>query len=217
MLDFAPAPTKYIGSPYYSSRDGYSPEAIVLHIMEGTLAGCDSWFQDNPYGVSAHFGIDKMGKVHQYIYLSNAAHANGSIENWNLKLIKDNGYQNPNDWTISIEHEGKTGEMPTKEMYNASVNLSAWLWKEVIVPAGASGLGIDRDHFLRHSDISPTSRALCPGWSEAVLAQYIADVRTLVNGPTKPVYPVVKTYEDGFKEGRIKGIQEVRAALDKLS
>ena len=162
MQDFAPG-AKYVGSPYYSSRDGYSPEAIVLHIMDGTLVGCDTWFNDNPYDVSAHFGINKAGEIHQYVYLSNAAHANGGIENWDLKLIKENGYANPNVWTISIEHEGWAGDEPTPEQYSASVKLSAWLWKEVIVPDGASGLAIDRDHFLRHKDISPKIRPNCPG------------------------------------------------------
>jgi N-acetylmuramoyl-L-alanine amidase len=214
-VDFAPG-ANYVGSPYFSSRGDYSPEAIVLHIMDGTLLGCDSWFNNNPYGVSAHFGINKLGEIHQYVYLSNAAHANGKIENWDLRLIKENGYTNPNDWTISIEHEGMSGDSLTWNMYNASVKLSAWLWQNVIVPGGASGLGIDRDHFLRHGDISPTSRPGCPGWSQEILEQYINDVRRLLARPDAVPAPIIKTYDEGLKEGRIKGIQEARAAIDKL-
>jgi hypothetical protein len=35
-------------------RAGQRPEAVVIHIMEGTLAGTDSWFNAPESKVSAH-------------------------------------------------------------------------------------------------------------------------------------------------------------------
>ncbi|MBL8037399.1 MAG: hypothetical protein JNN16_07870, partial [Nitrospira sp.] len=46
---------QWIGSPNKDKgREGYRPEAIVIHIMEGTLKGTDAWFTNEESGVSAH-------------------------------------------------------------------------------------------------------------------------------------------------------------------
>ena len=43
-------------SPNYSTgRLGYRPEAIVIHVMDGTLVGTDSWFANPQSAVSAHW------------------------------------------------------------------------------------------------------------------------------------------------------------------
>lgn len=45
---------KWIGSPHKTKgRSGFRPEAVVVHIMEGTLAGTDSWFKKPASKVSA--------------------------------------------------------------------------------------------------------------------------------------------------------------------
>ena len=42
---------KWIGSPNKDKgREGYRPEAIVIHIMEGTLKGTDAWFSNEESG-----------------------------------------------------------------------------------------------------------------------------------------------------------------------
>lgn len=211
MQDFAPG-AKYIGSPFFSDRGGDSAEAIVLHIADGTLAGCDSWFNDPTAKVSAHFCIGKDGAVHQYIYLSNGAWANGIIEaGYTAALITENGYDNPNSWTISIEHEGNWPETPTAAQYAASVALTAWLFKNVLFTGHATGVKVDRKHILRHADISPLSRANCPGWPDALLNQYIADVQRAVDGT-----PAQKTYEQGLIDGHAEAIQAAMVALNNL-
>jgi len=202
----------YIGSPYYSSRDGYKPEAVVWHIMDGTLAGCDQWFNNNPYGVSAHFGIGKDGTIHQYVYLTNAAHANGNIENWQLKLIKDNEYDNPNSWTFSIEFEGMSGDSPTTAQKVAGIKLTAWLFKECIIGNGASGVTIDRNHILRHSDISPVSREFCPGWSIKDFDEMVEGVKVVINSGTVTSPTVTKTYEHGYNDA----LTDIRKAINEI-
>lgn len=194
----------------YPDRNGYHPEAIVLHIMAGSLAGCDSWFANPAAKAGSHFGIGKNGEIHQYHPLDTAPFANGIIEaGYTARLISENGGANPNYWTLSIEHEGQSGDVVTAAQLDASTRLSAWLWATVIVPGGASGLALDRDHFLMHRDISPKSRPACPGWSEVFIADYIARVRTLIAPPA----PVPVTL-DGVKLGLIdKVLREDWTAL----
>ena len=42
-------------------QEGFRPEAIVIHIMEGTLKGTDAWFKNEESGVSAHIWDRKTG------------------------------------------------------------------------------------------------------------------------------------------------------------
>ena len=178
-------PVKQVPSPYHSSRNGSGPEALVLHVMDGTLVGCDSWFLSNPYLVSAHLGMDKTGEVHQYVAFDRAAHANGGIEGdgRNLKLVRENGYANPNTWTVSLETEGTGPTEPTPEQFEKAAQVAAWLFANVFFKSGATGVAIDRDHILKHSDVSPQSRANCPGWSEFTMARFIKRVNAIYNQP----------------------------------
>ena len=42
-------------------RGGNTPKFMIIHIMQGTLAGSDSWFRNPAAQVSAHFGVGKDG------------------------------------------------------------------------------------------------------------------------------------------------------------
>jgi hypothetical protein len=146
-------------------RGGVHPEAVVLHIAAGSLAGMDSWFGNPAAGVSAHFGVGKDGRVHQYVSLDDTAFANGIVEQGHTaRLIDDNPGINPNAWSCSIEHEGFTGDTLTSEQWDASTRLTAWLFAAHLLAGGASGVAVDRDHILRHADITARTRARCPGW-----------------------------------------------------
>lgn len=173
----------YVGSPKYSERGGYAPEAIVIHIAEGTVAGMDSWF-NSPQNTdaSAHYGVNDI-TVHQYVDNNYGAWANGVIEpGHTAALITENSGANPNRWTIAIEHEGKFPQQPSAATFENSAQLAAWLFKNVLLVGGATGVAVDRKHILRHADISPKSRPNCPGWSEAVFSAYIARVKQIVEG-----------------------------------
>jgi hypothetical protein len=174
------------GSPSncYPDRQGFAPEAIVLHVMDGTLAGCDSWFASAAAQAGAHFGVGKNGEIHQYYRLSQAPFANGAVEDgYTATLVDANNRANPNFWTISIEHEGRPGDPVPDAQLDASVRLAAWLWQTAILPGGATGVALDRKHILRHGDISPRSRPSCPGWSESFIAAYIQRVAALIAAP----------------------------------
>lgn len=186
-------------SNYRARVPNVKPEAITLHIAAGPISAVDSWFNTFPHIVDgkdvgaacAHFCVAKSGEIHQYCDMATTAPAaQGIIEaGHTARLIDDNTGISPNDWSLSIEHEGQSGDMVTPAQLNASTRLSAWLWATVIEPAGARGLALDRNHFLRHADISPQSRPACPGWSEVFISDYIARVKLLLQPAPPPVDP----------------------------
>src|SRR4051812_2092827 len=90
-------------------RRGWRPEAIVIHVMDGSLVGTDSWFNNRVSGVSAHYGIGKDGEVHQYVKETDTAYHAGTIKNPTWSLIRKDAegrYINPNYYTIGVEHAG---------------------------------------------------------------------------------------------------------------
>jgi len=109
--DYGPA--LWVASPYNSARSA-AISAVTLHTMQGYYAGSISWFQNNPYSVSAHYLIRSSdGQITQMVRDSRAAHHVGT----------HNGY------TIGIEHEGFIAESSwyTTAMYNASAALTRHL------------------------------------------------------------------------------------------
>jgi len=120
---------EYIESKNYFSRDGYKPEFIVIHIMQGTMAGTISWFKNPASEVSAHYLVGKDGRVVQMIKDTDAAWHAGRINNPSEKakrVLKTNllgGYVNPNKYSLGIECEGKTGDVWTESQINSLVEL----------------------------------------------------------------------------------------------
>lgn len=106
--DYAPA--LWVTSPYFHAR-GSSASAVAIHTMQGSYAGSISWFQNNPYSVSAHYLIRSSdGQLTQMVRESQAAHHVGS----------------QNNYTLGIEHEGYVNNPAwyTTAMYNASSALT---------------------------------------------------------------------------------------------
>jgi N-acetyl-anhydromuramyl-L-alanine amidase AmpD len=137
-------------------RAGYEPIAIVIHVMDGTLAGTDAWFATTESQVSAHYGIGKKGEVHQYVQEECSAQHAGIVDrpSWSLLKIVAKKPVNPNFYTIGIEHEGKAGETFTEEMYEASSELIAAI-------ASRWNISIDDQHVIPHHAIRFAKP--CPG------------------------------------------------------
>lgn len=69
------------GSPnFIRGRGGYRPEAVVIHIMAGTLVGTDAHFANPASQVSAHYGIGKQGQIHQYVKEEDTAFHVGTVD-----------------------------------------------------------------------------------------------------------------------------------------
>jgi N-acetylmuramoyl-L-alanine amidase len=144
---------KWIGSPNKTKgRGGFRPEAVVVHIMEGTLAGTDSWFKKTASKVSAHYGIGRDGVVHQYVLETDTAFHAGRRLNPTWELIKDG--VNPNRYTIGIEHEGDDSSAWPQTMYEASAALIRGICARWSIP-------IDRVHIIGHREIYGAKT--CPG------------------------------------------------------
>jgi N-acetyl-anhydromuramyl-L-alanine amidase AmpD len=106
--DYAPA--LWVSSPNYSSRNGSGVSAVTIHTVQGSYAGCISWFQNTSSNVSAHYVIRSSdGQVTQMVLESNKA--------WHV------GSENP--YTVGIEHEGyiNNASWYTTAMYQSSANL----------------------------------------------------------------------------------------------
>ena len=167
-----------------------APEAWVNHIAEGSFDGVRTWFntptalRNPPLGPSStHFSIGKDGRIQQHVAVEDTAFGNGDVQaGCTAALVFENSGLNPNLGTVSCEHEGFTGDIPTDAMFDSSTRLCAWVFATYLLPGGASGVAVDRRHILRHGEISPGDRAFCPGWPETVLADYVARVDDLLKG-----------------------------------
>ena len=131
---------------------GFKPEAIVIHIAEGSLASVDAWFNNTAAVVSAHYCVGKNGDVHQYVKEGDTAyHAGGPIRpSW--KLIKPQ--VNPNFYTIGIEHEGHAADDWPEAQCAASAQLVAEIAARWNIPLNA-------DHIVMHREIRAAKT--CPG------------------------------------------------------
>ncbi|MGH7505190.1 MAG: N-acetylmuramoyl-L-alanine amidase [Longimicrobiales bacterium] len=157
---------KWIGSPNRSKgRGGFRPEAIVIHIMEGTLAGTDNWFLNPVSQVSAHYGVGRNGEIHQYVAEGDAAWHAGRVygSEWSGRKPR----VNPNLYTIGIEHEGNANSEWPHAMYEASAALIREIAHRWSIP-------LDREHVIGHREIY--ARKTCPG-SKVDLDRLIAMAR----------------------------------------
>lgn len=142
-----------IRSPnFWKGRKGYKVQAIVIHIMDGTLQGTDAWFSNPRSMVSAHYGVAKTGNVHQYVLEEDTAWHAGKVKNPKWKLLKQG--INPNLYTIGIEFEGRDNEKLT----TAQLVIGAWLIFKIC--AGWS-ITIDTDHIIPHNWVY--AGKICPG------------------------------------------------------
>jgi len=163
---------RWIGSPNKEKgRQGYRVEAIVIHIMEGTLVGTDSWFKSQESGVSAHYGVGTDGEVHQYVADGDTAWHAGYVVGPSWRLIKPG--VNPNYYTIGIEHEGTADTPWTDAMYQASAELIRDICHRWSVP-------FDRDRIIGHREIRADKS--CPG-HQVDLGKLVEMARTGVVAP----------------------------------
>ncbi|MDQ3108300.1 MAG: N-acetylmuramoyl-L-alanine amidase [Bacteroidota bacterium] len=119
--DYAPAIWDQAPSCNFSSRNT-AISAVTIHDVEGSYAGCISWFNNCAAGVSAHYVVRSSdGQITQMVYEADKA--------WHV------GSENP--YTIGIEHEGYASQTGwyTNAMYNATANLC--------IDIAGSGYGID--------------------------------------------------------------------------
>jgi len=95
----------------YSARGGVAVTHYAIHTVQGTYAGCISWFKNCSAQVSAHYVVRSSdGQITQMVSEANKA--------WHI------GSENP--YTIGTEHEGYVDDASwyTTAMYGSSAALA---------------------------------------------------------------------------------------------
>lgn len=146
---------------------GRIPFVIVDHISAGTMASMDSWFRSSGNNVSsAHFGISRDGRIHQYVDIRRMAWGNGAtIADYPVnvaQVVRDNYGVNPNLYSVSIEHEGIDGSL-TEAQFEASVWLHAYIRDQIAEIYGKERwFALDAYHVIGHYQIH-RGKPVCPG------------------------------------------------------
>ncbi len=108
--DYGPALYTAAATCNYSSRSGVAVSAVTIHTVQGTYAGCISWFQNCAASVSAHYVLKS---------------SNGQVTQMVLESAKAWHVGNENPYTIGLEHEGYISDATwyTNAMYVSSADL----------------------------------------------------------------------------------------------
>ncbi len=140
---------------FRTGRRGFRPEAIVIHIVVGTMVAADSTFADPREQKSAHYCVGKDGTIHQYVDEADTAFHAGTVVNPTAKIATTtHPGVNPNLYTIGIEHAG----LPTDTWPEAQVQASGTLVAEI---AARWRIPLDSNHVIRHHEIR--ANKTCPG------------------------------------------------------
>ena len=137
---------------FQAGRGGFSPEAVVLHRLGGSLADLDARCAKPGTFNSSHYAIGADGTVHQYVEERDTAFHAGLVVNPTWPLVKSG--RNPNFYTVGIELAGTSGEPVAAAQYDAAAALIAGIAARWNFPPDAS-------HIVPHSAIRAGRD--CPG------------------------------------------------------
>ena len=152
-------PNRWVG------RNGRKPNIIVCHVTEGYYNGAISWFQNTKAQASSHFIVGSNGQIAQMVSFANTAWCNGDMYLPTSKIVKAKGSQeNPNLYSISIEHEGFSYKERYGALTEAQFQATLYCCKEAIkyMRSIGSDFTIDRDHIIGHYEINSVNKINCP-------------------------------------------------------
>jgi hypothetical protein len=158
---------------------------IVCHTIGGYFNELGNWFRDPRAVASTNFGVAQDGRISCFVdpFGPHSPYANGTVilpDAEFLRVSERNGDQNPNYWTVSIEHEDKivpyTQITAFPAMFESSTLLSAWLCAKLNIDPKADG------SFLGHYQIDGQDRRACPGWYVGTWDAYIQEVTNKMAG-----------------------------------
>ncbi|OKI00149.1 hypothetical protein A6A06_23575 [Streptomyces sp. CB02923] len=91
---------------------------MVVHIMDGSLPGTDSWFRNPKAQASSHFGTGRDGALYQWVDTGSRAWAQaGGNRTW-----------------LSVENEGRGGDALTDAQISRCAEVLAWAHAKYGVP-----------------------------------------------------------------------------------
>lgn len=169
----------------FSSREGYKPELIVIHISAGSLTSMTNWFSTPNSQASAHYGVGKDGSILQYVEEKDKAWANGRVNNPSFSLYKPG--INPNLYTISIENEGMDLAQYTDNQMQSLIELIKDITSRWNIP-------LDRDHIIGHYEIDAINRPYCPSPDHSIIDEIVSllKVEDTVEVPRKILLELTK-------------------------
>lgn len=155
-----------VSIPKANYRKGRSqnPDLIVIHIAEGSKQSVVWTFKEPSSQKSSHLLVCRDGSVIQFVSTSDTAFGNGIVVNPISELVLSRDGQNPNDYSISIEHEGFSYVDLTPAQYVTTAKVVKFLHDKWDIP-------LDSTHVIRHREIESTKS--CPGMAnvEYILQQ----------------------------------------------
>ena len=170
----------HIGTTMYGYTDvppeTMKPIAVINHIMQGYARTMIDWATNNSVQKSAHFIIDREGKITQTVSIYSPACDAGRTAKESWKSFPGG---NPNKYTVGIEHEGFSvdpgygydyiydGSWP-EAMMDASAKVHKWILGELSLDANDQTV-------IGHFETDAVSRANDPGpqWSREDLLSRI--------------------------------------------
>ena len=159
----------WLGRPYGL------PIAFVIHTETGGESGTVAEFLSSSSQLSTHYAVGLDGSIDCFVDPDDRAWSNGILEPGNLwAAIADDcavdPALNPNHVTVTCETQdgGEANREVSDDQYNA-VLYAAW--------EAMQRYPTSLRYLARHADISPQSRAGCPGdrWLESGRFQALAD------------------------------------------
>ena len=184
---------RYAGASWHPLTANYHtggiwPLGLVLHVMEGTLEGSDSWFRrpptkDDP-GSSAHFGLARDGRLWQWVDTANRAWAQAA----------------GNESYVSVECEENVGDTLTPSQISALVRLVQWMHDQHGMPFALANKPGERGLGYHAMGGVAWGNHPCPGAPIIAQRQAILDaakgVRPMYSPPIGP-FPAVREWVDG--------------------
>jgi N-acetylmuramoyl-L-alanine amidase len=160
------------------------PPLIVLHTMDGSLEGTLAHFQNPTTEVSSHYGVGRIGEIHQYVRETDGAWTNGRVVQPSSTQVIERG-GNPNQYTITIEFEGKDrGGALDPAQYQAGL----WLIQQI---ANRWNVPLNREYIIGHYEIDSVNKINCPGpffpWAKLMLDLTTEKALVSIRSEGKPI------------------------------
>jgi hypothetical protein len=136
----------------FHNRNWAGVQAFVIHVQEGVNRG--SWQHFHTVTASSTVLIGKNGDIWRLVPEDKAPWTNGDVKNPDaeVRALMAKYGSDPNTWSLTIECEGFTGNLPyTEEQYQSIL----WQLREWKKTYGDKPI-------LRHGQINAVDRAYCP-------------------------------------------------------
>lgn len=185
---------------FRKGRSGSEPQAIVIHVIVGSLASAGITFGDARSSVSAHYGVGKNGTVHQFVEETDTAFHAGIVVRPTWAHLRAD--VNPNLYTIGIEHEGLASDVWTDDQYGASSGLIHEIGRRWRIP-------LDRAHVVMHREIRASKT--CPGMAD--MNRLIAGAALAADAVTAPPLRVVTVVHANLRQGAPSRLAPVTRTL----